>query len=307
MPIFETFQPAAFDSVVFPVDRVEVIGGIRDHVHEYPHQDGGSPEKLGRRLYTIRMHAFFDEGIILPRYKGNYPEGLASLRAKFESGLTAELTIPTLGTINAYCRNWPQTWTAQVLSGETAEFEFIESPSALQFTIAINLDGIKQRATNFQLRYADVYASTDVPPSILQDILDAADKVLSFRDQFDIGSIVLQQQIGKLTSLCERADRTVNELQRPSGWRMLEAMKELWAAAIDLGNDVRLKKLIPQIFNTPKQMTASEVSIAIFKTPERGIELLQMNPINDAFAIPAGFPVKYYADDGLNRPLSRAA
>lgn len=293
---FDTVLPAEFAGIKFPVDRVEVVGGLRDHIHEYPHQDGGSPELLGRRLYVIRMHAPFDETI--KQYPGNYPEGLSALRGLFEKGTRAPLTIPTLGTITAYCRNWPQTWTAQVRSGEVAEFEFVEQPSDLEFTIRVNLDGLGDLMAELSDSLSDFYSPTDPIDRLFADIEEAVDTVLIARDQAELASLQMEQRILKLESLVSEADRTLKVLQNPNSWRVLEALKNLWASALDLAEDAHVTGLTIQTYVVPRMMTAADISRALYKEATRAVEILQLNDsvIEDAFAIPASTKIRYFAD-----------
>jgi prophage DNA circulation protein len=37
MTAFQNLSKASFDGIAFPVATYEVSGGIRDHVHQYPH------------------------------------------------------------------------------------------------------------------------------------------------------------------------------------------------------------------------------------------------------------------------------
>ena len=84
MPLFDNLERASFAGYAFPVSDVEVTGGLRDHVHEYPHSPGGAPEKLGRKLYEFSFTSPMLAGF--PRYPKLWPETAASLRIVFEGG-----------------------------------------------------------------------------------------------------------------------------------------------------------------------------------------------------------------------------
>src|SRR5438105_4964362 len=125
MPVyFDTLQRASFGGAEFPVESVSIVGGLRDHIHEYPHSQGGAPEKMGRKLYTIRMKAVFQTKFKL--YPGLYPNTLNFLRKMFEEQSSADLVVPTIGTMTAYCRNWTQEMEWRIRNGEKADFEFVE-------------------------------------------------------------------------------------------------------------------------------------------------------------------------------------
>jgi len=57
---FENLRKTAFDGIEFPIESIKVKGGLRFHVHEYPHVPGGDAEKLGRRLYEIEIVGNFE-------------------------------------------------------------------------------------------------------------------------------------------------------------------------------------------------------------------------------------------------------
>ncbi len=100
MAAFDALLRASFLDYPFPVQDIDVKGGLRDHVHEYPHAPGGAPEKLGRKLYEFTFTCPFLTG--LRGYPKLWPETLATLRIFFEGQNTGDLVVPTIGTINTF-------------------------------------------------------------------------------------------------------------------------------------------------------------------------------------------------------------
>ena len=133
---FDTLQRASFQGIEFPITSMTLKGGIRDHIHEYPHAAGGAPEKLGRKLYEVSMQANFQS--TFRAYPRLWPSALSKLRKIFEQQTTGDLVIPTIGTIQAYARNWTQQMEAKIRSGETATFEFVEDQGSEDLAAGIN-------------------------------------------------------------------------------------------------------------------------------------------------------------------------
>ena len=105
------------------------VGGIRDHVHQYPHSPGGAVEKHGashivcgtRRSSTNESRA---TGTTFGRADPS------DLRDRWEQEVTSALMIPTIGEIQAYCKSWVERVTpATRQSGVEVELEFVEDQS----------------------------------------------------------------------------------------------------------------------------------------------------------------------------------
>ena len=313
---FDRVQPASFAGIEFAVNMIEVIGGIRDHIHEFPHSDGGIPEKLGRKLYVIRMHAVFDEGILeLP---GNYPFGMNNLQAQCESGDTQTLVIPQLGSIQAYCRNWPRKWTWQVRSGEEADYEFVEDdvitsldvfPSAVPSTpsMALQLGNFAAEAFLQQQRLAaaaaqvspgfplDLSQCSNIGLGLINSVKSAFNAVLAIRDQETLAGLVLQQKIAAANQYISQLDRA---LSIPLDANLLAAVrgmnKSLRALSANISGTVSPIKT----YEVRTPMAVSAISAAVFGDTLHAMDILRMNPIENPFLVPAGTLVKYIAATG---------
>jgi hypothetical protein len=60
MAIFDSLQAFQFGEFLFPFRSYSIKGGMREHLHEFPH-GGIAPEKLGRKLYEISVTGLFLE------------------------------------------------------------------------------------------------------------------------------------------------------------------------------------------------------------------------------------------------------
>jgi prophage DNA circulation protein len=294
MPAFTELQRMSFDGVAFPVEQVTVSGGLRDHVHEYPHASGGAPEKLGRKLYTIRADALFQTGFRAYGHTDLWPGALASLRAKFEREITGDLVIPTIGTISAYCVNWSQVANNKVLSGERVELEFREDQPDSFLTIEL----VKVSQTAIQdLTGGLVTIATDdgFEPDLFAAIQDAVNSITSVGDQIDLYNNLIQVKAAAIVDECNRLDASLDDLDQPIHWKTLYALHDVVAAAIKLQQDAA-KRAIPIIaYTTPTAMTITDVSHALYGDNSQAITLLQMNGIVDPWQIPAGTVLQAYS------------
>lgn len=299
MPRFDGFQRASFNVIAFPCEEIEVHGGIREHVHEYPHNPGGTPEKLGRKLYEIEMVCLFHD--TFAGYPGLYPDSLAAMRGHFETELTADLVIPTVGTIKAYCYDWKQRATGRQRSGERVTFRFREDmpPDDLDAFVATasSIKGFVALAQNFRI------VAQDAPPpkpSLFDDIQNAINSVLAIKDQADLFGNLIEAKLLALANVCSQIDQ-LNILKDPTSYRIANAMHEIWKASLDSLRDLSQTQKKLETFKLPMLMTITDVARRLYGDASRSVEILQLNPITDAFAIPAGTPIRYYPKDLLGQ------
>lgn len=295
--IAETFQSASFAGLKFPCSRVRMRGGLRHHVHVFPHSPGGDPEKMARQLYTVEMTCFFHE---LPQtdfeeeYPTLYPTQLVLLQKLFEQGKTDNLVIPNVGTMKAFATDWDRDFDfAKAMSGESTVFTFLEDQEKAtlfenDFEFGANTMGAKVHSI-----VALWGTPNRPPPSIFQTINDAVTAVLAVEGVADASSKLLEAKVRAVADLCSQADR-LTEMQDPLNHAALRALKDLWLTASKLADDILQKQDVIATWRVPKVMAVTQVASAIYGDAERAMEILQLNPIEDAFAIPAGTLVRYY-------------
>lgn len=299
--------PASFDGIKFPVEMVRVRGGIRDHIHEYIRSPAGQPEKLGRKNYVIAMTALFHD--VIRAYPDLYPYALDKLVRAWESETTGDLVVPNVGPIRAYCRNWDRTLDVRVRSGERVELEFVED-SENNFLAEELIDQRQQslaekERTLIKLRQETIDENKHEPLTLLSEaglsislfdaITGAVTSVLAIRDQVELYDNLLAARIEALIGLCQQCERLA-ALQDVRSYRVLDALQELWLTALELRQDLLRKRAPIQMYAVPRLMAIGQVSIAIYGVASRAVEILQLNPIDDALAIPTGTQVRYYAD-----------
>ncbi len=292
-PAFDQLKRASFASIAYPVRRVRINGGIREHIHEYPHVAGGGPEKLGRKLYDVSMDAMFLQGLIDPAWQNLWPQGLAALRRLWEEQTTADLHIPTIGTIKAYAYNWDIDMDARIRSGEMVEIKFREDLSSallVQQAITVSPSALVDKMAAFQLVANDI----EPTPSIFDAIQDMGNAILAFGDQIELAGNLFEAKILGLVQLLRQADAQVTSLNEAQNARVLDALHELWLAAQQLHDDVQKKGAEIRKYVVPVLSTITDVARAIYGDNLRAADILQLNAIEDPFAIAAGTVLRYY-------------
>lgn len=273
------------------MQAVRVIGGLRDHVHEYPHVPGGDPEKLGRKLYVIEFDSvFFNEAQAYPNL---WPQRLKSLRDLFEAEITAELMIPTIGPIQAYAFDWDQEYTpTKMLNGERTRFRFREDQESAflaQRLVSIRVESLATLSGNFAIK-ADEHG---IERPFTDELLAAVNSVLAIHDQAELFGQLLANKIQNVADLCREFDQRISAFNDATSFPALEALKDLWAAANELVSDSSAGDLVFLTYTVPRLMTISQIATAIYGDSSRAVELMQINPIEDAFAVPPGEKLRY--------------
>jgi prophage DNA circulation protein len=290
---FDALQPVSFADFKFPASKITAKGGLRDHVHEYPHAQGGAPEKLGRKLYEFTLTCPFHN--TFKKYPQLWPETLGSLRIFFENGATRDLVVPNIGTIPCYCFAWEETADGRVRSGVEVTMSFREDQSnafLVEELIKTSAATFSSTVATFNATVADA-GLTD----IFSAIRNAAAQVTAIADQVELYGDILAAKVEGLSSLCQQADERLDLLNRPTNVRILNALHNLWASNVQLGKDV-LKAAVPIIpFVVPAGalLSVADVSRSIYGDTSRAVELMKLNPIEDAFAIPGGTVLRAYA------------
>lgn len=296
---FKTLERSAFASIEFPVRRVRVRGSGRHHVHTYAHVHGGDPEKLGRNLYEIEMEVLFTTSAT--SYPDLWPRRLGLLRQLFEAQHTDDLVIPTIGRMKAFATAWDQeTDFSKILNGEPATFRFLEDQSeafAITNLIQVNSKTVIGTTNVFRIEMEKIGASGD----LFDQIQRLGNSLFAFRDQAELGDMLFEAKVRQLVQLCEEADKTVEFFANPRNAAALDALKDLWASASNLADTISGPAPSFGHYVVPQLMTIAQVATAIYGDTSRATELLQLNPIDNAFAVRAGTSVRYFLPDLAER------
>jgi len=316
MALFDTLRRAEFAGVPFPWDDLAIQGRYRHHVHEYRHTDGGDIEKQGRTLYTLRFNAVFDENLetsVLPGGANGYPKlllGLQQLQECYERGTTAALVVPTMGTLPCFITSF-ERHAAPVAqrSGERATLEFLEdSDVATTVQDLVDVASVDRTAQQVVALRAAIAAAILADPQKRRGLNDPFDalasligKIGGLKDQGELFEAMVSGKLEQLAQMCARLDSTVQWFAHPENHLLLEQFKELWSSFRTAANDIKtLKtskgKLQVRSYTVPRTSTIQQVSIAIYGRSDRSFDIMQINDIADALAIPAGTTLKYITE-----------
>lgn len=328
MTAFQSLARAGFDGINFPIKACEVSGGIRDHVHEYPHSPGGAVEKLGRKLYRVRMSAIFDQRI--PGYGDNlWPGDLSDLRDRFEDQVTSTLSIPTIGDIQAYCVSWSQRAAPERQSGEEAEFEFVEDQAQaflVNGLIQISSTTLQTAGEQFDQEFAPLLAGGTVsataptriePPAAgapirattfaggytqlrqvdansLDQIRTAYQRALTVADQPDRFADQVLRAADAVVTSCAQTYERIRILKNPLMYSRAWAFKRLWSSAVQLRDSVGSQTARILYYRAQTDTTIGAVSRAIYGDSSYAAQIMQLNAIPDPFMIRNGTILRYY-------------
>jgi hypothetical protein len=301
MPVFDQLQRAAFDGLEFPIKYVSIKGRYRHEEHEYLRVPGAVIEKLERALYSIEMGAVFDTNI--RGYGTLWPNTLAALRNKFEAGVTSALVVPTIGTVPAFQPEWDQTAEiGKIRSGEVVRLLFKEDQTQRFVTLAL-VKAQQQSLATAASNLGTVRASlADMPAqdiSIFDAIQEGSNALLAFKDRADLVNGWLAAKIAQVTHLVRQADSALESMKDPVNHELLEAFMGLWNALVVMGTNLAESPRGPRLYTVPRQMSVSDIAVAVYGNTERASEILVNNNFADPFAVPAGEKVIYFVDGGL--------
>ncbi len=289
---FDGLQRASFAGVEYVLVSQTITGGLRIGEHEYPHAPGGDIERLGRKLYRIKQSVIFSTKT--SGYPNAWPGDLNDLFSLFEFGQADDLVIPTVGTMRCICIDWDRSADfAKMRDGERCELTFLEDMSAA--TIAASVTTSANTEVILDGLIAEVEAA-GYEPDFFDSVTEAVAQVEGAKDQFEGYGENIVGKAEQLQAAVQAADSMIAELQDPASWKIVEHLHRLGAAAAEIKRDAltRGARLIP--FVTPVEMAASDVATALYGSTERTVQILKLNPIENAFAIPAGTELRVYAN-----------
>ncbi len=300
MPAFDSAQRASFKGIEFPIKSISIKGRYRHAEHEYLRVPGAVIEKLERSVYNIEMTGAFDVNI--RGYGRLWPDGVNALQKLFETGETAPLVIPTVGTLPAFMPEWDRNIDiAKVRSGENIKLSFKEDQTQRFLQLAVVQTQQRSLATSMS-NLASIRAQLKEPAndtSIWDKIQDGANKILAIKDQADLYGGLLAAKLGMFTALLGEADKQLESLKDPGNYQALDAFLELWDAAVKMTTNLAESPRGPRAYVTPSQMSVADIATALFGSSERATELMLDNDFQDVFAVPAGTKVIYFETAGL--------
>lgn len=290
------FPFASFDGDNFPYSLISIKGGMRHHVHEYPHSPGGDVEKMGRKLYVFRFRIPFHNlpgSKLEQQFQGLFPDRLKIFISKFDRQASGLLMVPSIGSMKCVATDWDGTADmADALSGETWNFEFIEDVD--QAGILGTVPSLGVHAMADAMAALQKVATIAQIPSAFDELQDAVNSLLALAGEADLYSRLVAGKIEGIANLCGTLDREIKELQDPLNWPVVEALKDVWANAVDLAENIPgVQGGQLSTYRVPTLMSVGQIAQALYGSADRGTDIMQINPIDDPFAIKAGTELKY--------------
>lgn len=223
------------------------------------------------------------------KYPNLWPTGINDLFALFESGDTWPLGVPTLGIIQAFCTDWSKEQTARVLSGEEAEFTFLEdTPDAILKPAGVlpTPDAIAAAHDAFT-HLAD---DAEVKDGLLDSLQKAVNSFSAIKDQIELQGNLIAAKLDKIASMCDQIDGTLKIFDSPVFSELKNSLHDLWFSALTLAKDVTRTQGngSPVRYTVPVVMSAAVAAKNALGDASRSVEIMQLNAIDDVFAIPAG-------------------
>lgn len=324
----QNLPKAKFDGIEFPVKRYEVSGGIRKHIHEYPHSPGGAIEKLGRSLYQFTFTAIFD--VKLSGYGDNLlPGDLSDLRDRWEEQITSELFVPHIGPIQALSLKWREIVEPNIQSGVVVELEFEEDQAQaflVNGLIQITSTTLQTAGEQFDQEFAPLLAggtvSAAAPTRIelpkpgaplrsttvtgaytqlrqtdanaLEQIRAAYQKAVTIADQPDRYADQVLRAADTVVTSCAQAYERIRILKNPMMYSRAWAFKRLWYSAVQLRNSIGQQTARILNYRAPIDTTIGAVSRSIYGDSSYAAQIMQLNAIPDPFMIRKGTVLRYY-------------
>jgi len=298
MAVFDSLQPLAFGNYRIPFEEYEVTFEGRHYIHEFPHANGGAPEKLGRKVLVFHVDGRIDDALIGDAYKGNWPDTANFLRLMAQTQETDVLTIPTVGMIPMFLAVYKEKRKSTQSSGFNISCDFIEDPSDgfVGDQIAkLDTNAMTSAMSGYELQLIkNQLTMTDKEKDLFDSIMDLASDIQGLRDQFQLYSALVEAKFASLFTMIQEADANAKWLSRPENASGLEAFLALWDSVRTAYEDKMQKGAQLLSFTVPRDETLQQVSTDIYGNTTHAEDLLGLNAITDPFRIKAGTAIRYY-------------
>jgi hypothetical protein len=301
MATFDSLQPLAFGNFRIPFKKYKITFEGRHYVHEYPHAQGGAPEKLGRKCLAFHVDGKIDSALIGAKYQGNWPDTANFLRFMAQSQDTDTLTIPTVGMIPAFIVLYTEDRDNSQLSGFDISIDFLEDPTeafVANQIASMNTNAIQSAMSDYALQLLkNTLTMTNDEVNLFDAIFGLVSDLEGLQDQIQLYSALAEAKFSSLFSAFQRADATARWLNRPENVLGYGAFLDLWQAVTLAYEDKNQKGAKLLVFTTTRDETLTQVSIDIFRNGGHTQDLLGLNAITDPFNIPASSKIRYYLAD----------
>lgn len=287
----QQLKVASFAGISFPYSECTVKLGQRKHVHVYLETPGGALQKLGRELYQIEFTVPAHEGLVAP-YQQFYSVKLPALWSVFEQSATADLVVPSLGTLRAFNTDATRSIRVREQSGEALKLSFIEDQEDLFAASALitpSVDGMPPRLRTFVR-----LAAPTVPLSTLDKLAVAVNALSALSGGGPQAARLVGARATGVIAVCQEIYRLA-KFGTASNVLAVDALLDIHFAAVTLAEDAA-RRAIPTALSepTPARMSVTQLAAWLYGDTSRARELLILNSFTDPLSIPRGSLVRRY-------------
>ena len=291
MTPIQQLKVASFAGISFPYSECTVKLGQRKHVHVYLETPGGALQKLGRELYQIEFTVPAHEGLSAP-YAAFYSTKLPALWSVFERSETADLTVPSIGTLRAFNTDATRSINVRVQSGEALKLSFLEDQEALFSANALitpSVDGIPPVLRSFLRR-----APAAVPLSTLDKLTAAVNDLVTLRDQGELAARIVSAKASGVIAQCEAIYR-LPRFGEAVNFSAVDALLDIQFAAVTIREDAARRARSTYLSDpTPSRMSITQLSAWLYGDTSHASELLVLNAFTDPLSVPRYTQVRRY-------------
>ncbi len=294
---FDGLRKTSFAGNEFPAERIVLFATGRQHVHEFPHQASGAPEKLGRGIWHLQVRGNFSSQKFASYGNGLYPERLNLLRGLYETQTTATFVHPTVGEFQAFIIGWRQEYEpGKIRSGEKVDIEFLEDQRSDFLAQNVPAGDVVTAQANFDAITAKVKGQV-LPPfsaptlSLFDSLRAAVNAVSALGNTVTLYSQLYLAKIQETVSLCQQIDDAFMS-RGPEVCEIIDALHDLQYQAQQLSSQAFQLRVSQKTL--PSTMSITDVAQWLYKDTSRASDLLSLNVILDPTAIPAATVIKYF-------------
>lgn len=290
--VLSQLKTASFAGLSFPWEDCHVDFSYRHHVHIFLHTDGGAVEKLGRHLYRVRFTIPAHE-TLGASFRAFYSRTLPQLWRTIELGTTADLVVPSLGTMRAFVPDAKRVLQARVTSGERVELSFLEDQEAL-FSASALVQPSVESLPEQNAAVVELAAGAGVEVGVLAALSLAVDELVALRSTVDVYANVVQAKAQGVVYRCEQLRRHP-AMGLAKNFKALLALVQLhYAVVLILKDAARRARPVARITTPDKTMSVVQISAWRYGTTARANEILLINAFPDPLAVPGGTEILYY-------------
>lgn len=265
-------------------------------VHEYPDRDSGFVEATGRKVATYSFSLLFDNGNSLA-IEEQYPKAWREFVGAMADRSRGTLGHPELGPVKAKPKSVNTSWDPSRRSGVVVEATFIETSDQEDELSALLAQSASYSAT-FEAGFLDgaipdVTPAPDVPstltPSLLQSLKQVTGAIAQAKASVGNVAALVESYANAIDDLAEQ----INDLNNPAYAPILESLRRLFSAVIDLGQAVKQVARPVTLVVVKRDAPIAAVASGFGNSVE---EFLALNPAAATrTSLPAGEPVFVYA------------